>query len=81
MSYGTRGLVKGLSRCKKSEMDDDPPIRGTRLLSDIYQRCNVVVYELVDHKEVINEPKWKKAMEEELYMVEKNKTWEFVNIP
>ena len=30
---------------------------------------------------IINDPKWKKAMEEELYMIEKNKTWELVGIP
>jgi len=34
---------------EESEEDmDDQPVRGTRSLSDIYQRCNVVVIEPVD---------------------------------
>ena len=66
---------------KNTEMEDDPQIKGNQLLSNRYHRCNVVVCEPADHKEVINDPKWKKAMEEELYMIEKNKTWELVDIP
>jgi len=61
---------------QKSEIEDDPPNKGksNRLLSDLYHRCNVAVCESVDHKEpanhkeVINDPKSKKAMEEEVYM-------------
>jgi len=37
--------------------------------------------ELVDHKEVINNPKAEKTMEEEVYMIAKNKTRELVDIP
>jgi len=29
----------------EKEMVDDVPVRGTRLLSDVYQRCNIVVWE------------------------------------
>ncbi|XP_068500447.1 uncharacterized protein [Phaseolus vulgaris] len=70
---------QGLLKMQKSEMKDDPLIKGNRLLSDIYHR--VVVCESAnhkepaDHKEVINDPKSKKAMEE-VYMIEKNKTQE-----
>ena len=45
---------QGLFKMQKSKMEDDPPIKGNRLLSDIYHRCNVAVCE-PDHKEVINE--------------------------
>ncbi|XP_068504232.1 uncharacterized protein [Phaseolus vulgaris] len=38
-------LGQGLLTMQKSEMKDDPPIKGTRLLSDIYQRCNLAVCE------------------------------------
>ena len=37
--------------------------------------------EPVDHKEFINNPKAKKTMEEEVYMIAKNKTRELVDIP
>ena len=29
----------------QDELIDDAPVRGTRLLSDIYERCNVAVLE------------------------------------
>ena len=63
------------------EMEDNPPIRGFRLLSDIFQRCNVTICEPVDHEEALSDLKWKKIMEEKLYMIEKNNSWEFVDIP
>ena len=78
---------QGLLKMQKSEMEDDPPIKGNRLLYDIYHRCNIAVCESddykepLDHKEVINDPKSKKAMEEKVYMIEKNKTREVVDIP
>ncbi|RVW50760.1 Retrovirus-related Pol polyprotein from transposon RE1 [Vitis vinifera] len=53
------------------EMEDDPLVRSTRLLSEIYQRCNVAIYEPVDHEEALKESKWKDAMKEELFMIEK----------
>jgi len=56
------------SQDAKSEMEDDPPIKGNRLLSDIYHRCNLAVCEPANHKEVINDPKSKMAMEEEVYI-------------
>ena len=37
---------------EESEEDvDDQPVRGTRSLSDIYQRCNVAIMEPVDYNE------------------------------
>jgi len=76
-----------LLKIQKFEMEDDSPIKGNQLLFDIYHTCNVAICEpadhkeRIDHKEVINDPKWKKAMEEEVYMIEKNKTRELVDIP
>jgi len=76
----------GFLKMQKSEMEDDPPIKGNRLLSNIYHRCNIAVCEPadhrepVDHKEVINDPKSKKAIEEKVYMIEKNETRELVDI-
>ena len=32
---------------RQDALVDDAPVRGTRLLSDIYQRCNVAVCEPV----------------------------------
>jgi len=58
---------------------DDAPIIGTKLLSDIYQRCNVVVCEPAGFHDAKNSQHWMAAMQEELFMIEKNKTWELVD--
>ncbi|KAL2345957.1 hypothetical protein Fmac_007242 [Flemingia macrophylla] len=67
---------------EESEEDvDDQPIRGTRSLSDIYQRCNVAVMEPVDYNEAATDSKWVSAMKEELDMIEKHQTWELTEKP
>ena len=53
---------------------DDFLVRGTRLLSEIYEKSNVVVLEPVDFKEAEMDDKWIEAMKEELKMIEKNDT-------
>jgi hypothetical protein len=63
------------------EYVDEAPIRRTRSLDDIYQRCNVAVLELVKFKEAKKDPKWIDAMKEELKMIEKNQTWKLVDKP
>lgn len=60
---------------------DDAPVRGTKLLTDIYQSCNVAVLEPAKFEEAKNDPKWIDAMNEELRMIEKNQTWELVDMP
>ena len=65
----------------QNELEDDPPVRGTRLLSDIYQRCNIAFYEPAGYEEALKDCKWKKAMEEELSMIQKNNTWTLVDRP
>lgn len=55
------------------ETIDGTPVRGTRLLSDIYQRCNIAVCEPVDFAEAKKDQKWVAAMEEELSMIKKTK--------
>ena len=53
----------------------DVSIRGTRLLSDVYQRCNIVVCEPVDYEKTMKNQNWMIAMKEELSMMtKKNKT-------
>ena len=51
------------------------------MLSDIYQRCNFVGVEPENYEEAIKHDVWKKAMEEEIRMIEKNNTWELVAVP
>ena len=65
----------------QNEQEDEPPIRGTKLLSDIYQRCNVAIYKPTGYEKALKDIKWKKAMEEEMSMIQKNKTWNLVDKP
>ena len=65
----------------QDELEDDPPVKGKRLLSDVYQRCNVAICEPVSCEEAQKDLKWKVAMEEEMSMIQKNKTWELVDRP
>ena len=48
------------------ELVDDTPIRGTRSLVDIYQRCNVAVLEPADFEAAKDDQRWLSAMKEEL---------------
>ena len=50
------------------------------MLSDIYQRCNFADVESKNYEEAIKHDVWKKAIEEEIRMIEKNNTWELVAI-
>ena len=63
------------------ELIDDIPVRGTRLLTDVYSRCNVAETEPIDFEEAINSQVWIAAMQEELMMIEKNETWLLVDRP
>ncbi|TYK23207.1 retrovirus-related Pol polyprotein from transposon TNT 1-94 [Cucumis melo var. makuwa] len=59
----------------QNEIVDDAFVRGTKLLSDIYERCNVAVYEPANYVEAKKNQRWGAAMEEELSMIKKKKTW------
>ncbi|KAM1557807.1 hypothetical protein ACFX10_041195 [Malus domestica] len=56
------------------------PVR-LRSLDEIYVICNYCVVEPEAYDEAEKDKVWKKAMKEELEMIEKNDTWELVNRP
>ena len=57
----------------QNELTNDTPIRGTRLLYDIYQRCNVDVCEPAGYHDAKHDKHWMATMKEELSMIEKKK--------
>ncbi|XP_038897360.1 uncharacterized protein LOC120085458 [Benincasa hispida] len=65
----------------QNETVNDVPMRGTRLLSDVYERCNVALYEPADYAEAKKDQMWMVSMDEEMSMIEKNKTWILVDRP
>ena len=60
---------------------DDVLVRGTRLLDEIYERCDVALQEATCYDEAAKENGWRVAMEEELKMIKKNGTWELLDRP
>ncbi|XP_070682446.1 uncharacterized mitochondrial protein AtMg00810-like [Malus domestica] len=48
-------------------------------LSEIYAMCNLCIVEPENFEEAEGHIAWKKAMEDEMAMIEKNSTWEIVN--
>ncbi|KAL8116794.1 hypothetical protein AgCh_023088 [Apium graveolens] len=65
----------------RSEDDNKSPPRKWRRLSDIYQTCNFIVGEPETFEEAMKHDIWQQAMEEEMHMIEKFKTWELVDKP
>ncbi|KAG8490918.1 hypothetical protein CXB51_014710 [Gossypium anomalum] len=60
---------------------DDPPVRETRTIADIYHRCNIAIVEPSSYEEAARDRNWKEAMEAELEMIRKNETWDLVDRP
>ncbi|BBH07457.1 BURP domain-containing protein [Prunus dulcis] len=59
---------------------ESPPLR-TRSLNDIYETCNFSGIEPESFEEAQKHEVWVKAMKDEIRMIEKNQTWELVDLP
>jgi hypothetical protein len=68
------------SPSSNSTSPSSSPIR-LRNLDDIYARCNFCVIEPENFEEAMKEESWRKAMEDEIEVIEKNKTWKLVDKP
>lgn len=66
-----------------SSSSSSPPItpKKMRSLSDVYERCNFCTIEPESFEEAVKEETWRKAMEEEISVIEKNSTWHLVEKP
>ena len=58
-----------------SEFVDDFPMRGIRSLEDIYQRCSLAIIEPTNYIEAKDFEAWRRLMQEEMKMINKNETW------
>ncbi|GJR61824.1 retrovirus-related pol polyprotein from transposon TNT 1-94, partial [Tanacetum coccineum] len=64
---------------------DSPPLK-IRTLDDIYADPHAQPYALyasdpVSYKEAVERQEWKQAMKEEMQAIERNQTWELVDLP
>lgn len=57
------------------------PFQGTQLNFDIYQRCNMAVCKPAGYNKATNDENWVAALKKEIFMIEKEKTWELVDQP
>ncbi|GJZ91815.1 retrovirus-related pol polyprotein from transposon TNT 1-94 [Tanacetum coccineum] len=71
-----------------SDNEDEPIQQRTRSLQDLYESttemhlvCLVADTENITFEEAIRSAKWKKAMDEEINAIERNKTWEMAQLP
>ncbi|CAL9024497.1 unnamed protein product [Prunus brigantina] len=68
------------SSVSTSETYNDTP-RKWKSLDDVYAQCKMSIIEPENFTEVVKDEAWKKAMTEEMLMIEKNSTWELVDRP
>ncbi|KAF2324251.1 hypothetical protein GH714_011145 [Hevea brasiliensis] len=64
-----------------SDSEVDYPILKIRSLAEIYERCNMVNMEPSNYQEASKFLEWQQAMEDEIAINEKNKTWELIAKP
>ena len=53
---------------------DHIPVRGTKPLAEVYERCNIASLEPNTLAKVAKQGGWMDAMQEEIHMIEKNET-------
>ncbi|KAI5321217.1 hypothetical protein L3X38_030288 [Prunus dulcis] len=70
----------GIDHTQGAHDIDHTPLKY-KSLTEVYERCNICIIEPETFEEAIRDESWKKAMEIELEMIEKNDTWELVKRP
>ena len=63
------------------ESVDDFQVRDTRSLEDIDQRYSLAITEPTSYVEAKDSEAWRRAMQEEMKMINKNETWQLVERP
>ncbi|KAL6287822.1 hypothetical protein ACE6H2_012212 [Prunus campanulata] len=68
------------STTSNQEIYDHTP-RKWKSLDEVYAQCKMSIIEPESFSEAVKDEAWKKAMTEEISMIEKNSTWELVDRP
>ncbi|KAL0402256.1 UNVERIFIED_CONTAM: Retrovirus-related Pol polyprotein from transposon TNT 1-94 [Sesamum latifolium] len=71
------------SQRTKDDSDDESPLRKTRPLSEIYESTELLLFasEPQSFEDASKDECWTKTMNEEMSTIEKNETWELVDLP
>ncbi|KAI4347833.1 hypothetical protein L6164_008612 [Bauhinia variegata] len=70
------------SSLESVSLEETPP-RKVRTLREIYESCAfaLMVTDPTTYKEAAETKAWQNAMEEEILAIQRNKTWELVDLP
>ncbi|KAI5314779.1 hypothetical protein L3X38_043955 [Prunus dulcis] len=69
-----------LERVTGSQDVDHTPLKY-KSIAEIYEKCKMCIIEPESFEEAAKDDSWKKAMEDEITMIEKNNTWELMDRP
>ncbi|KAI5334414.1 hypothetical protein L3X38_024547 [Prunus dulcis] len=78
--FGTSTESSDQERMPSSQDFDHTP-RKYKSISEIYEKCNMCIIEPESFEEAAKDDSWKKAMEDEILMINKYNTWELMNRP
>ncbi|KAB2610770.1 hypothetical protein D8674_018802 [Pyrus ussuriensis x Pyrus communis] len=78
-SEDTTGTQDSSVRVQNSATPNSTTVR-LRSLTDIYARCNMCIIEPENYQEAAKDKAWQATMDNEISMIEKNETWELVDI-
>ena len=72
-----------MSTYSPSSSSLETPPRKLQSLREIYDSCDFALYvsNSFSYDEVVDSQEWLDAMEEEIFSIKKNETWEFVDLP
>ncbi|CAL8165835.1 unnamed protein product [Prunus armeniaca] len=65
---------------RRTQAYDHSPLKWRRL-DDVLAQCNLCIVEPENYADAAQDESWLKAMQDELYTIEKNGTWELVERP
>lgn len=82
LTPSSQGSLTPLSQGSSSSSSDSAP-RRYRSLADLYENCDfaLMAADPTCFEEAEKEVEWQNAMKEEIKSIEKNATWQLLNLP
>jgi hypothetical protein len=78
--FGSNSAPSDQERLPSSQDFDHTPLKY-KSIAEIYEKCNMCIIEPESFEEAEKDDSWKRAMEAEIQMIEKNNTWDLVDRP
>jgi len=67
----------------QDQSDSETPSRKIHSLRSTYESCDVALFSCESHifEEAVQDDSWRDVMDEKISTIEKNHTWELVDLP